>query len=118
MLADADVTAKAIDYTTRRWAALTLHLRDANLPIDNNAVENAMRPIALGRKNWLFVGSQTAGHRAACLMSLIESAKLNGHDAWHYLKDILTKLPAWPNSRLQELLPHRWIPPLPQAAAL
>jgi transposase len=116
MLADADVTAKAIDYTTRRWAALTLHLEDANLPVDNNAVENAMRPIALGRKNWLFVGSQTAGERAACLMSLIESAKLNGHDAWHYLKDILTKLPTWPNSRLQELLPHMWQAPA-QASA-
>jgi transposase len=111
MLVDADVTAKAIDYTLRRWAALTLHLEDANLPIDNNAVENAMRPIALGRKNWLFVGSETAGERAACLMSLIESAKLNGHDAWHYLKDILTKLPTWPNSRLQELLPHHWQAP-------
>jgi hypothetical protein len=51
-------------------------------------------------------------------MSLIESVKLNGHDAWHYLKDILTKLPTWPNSRLQELLPHHWVPPLPQAAVL
>ena len=63
------------------------------------------------RKNWLFVGSQEAGERAAVLMSLIESAKLNGHDAWAYLKDILTKLPTWPNSRLAELLPHRWIAP-------
>ncbi len=111
LLADADVTAKAIDYTTRRWAALTLHLQNADVPIDNNAVENAMRPIALGRKNWLFVGSRAAGERAACLMSLIESAKLNGHDAWHYLKDILEKLPTWPNSRLQELLPHHWQAP-------
>jgi transposase len=116
VLADADVTAKAIDYTTRRWAALTLHLNDASVPIDNNAVENAMRPIALGRKNWLFVGSETAGERAACLMSLIESAKLNGHDAWHYLKDILTKLPTWPNSRLQELLPHHWQAPAQTSA--
>ncbi len=64
-----------------------------------------------GRKNWLFVGSEQAGERAAVLMSLIESAKLNGHDAWFYLKDILTKLPTWPNSRLAELLPHRWTPP-------
>ncbi len=68
-----------------------------------------MRPIALGRKNWLFIGSQQAGERAATLMSLIESAKLNGHDAWAYLKDVLTKLPTWPNSRLAELLPHRWV---------
>lgn len=109
-LVNADVTAKAIDYTLRRWSALTVHLQDARIPIDNNAVENAIRPIALGRKNWLFVGSQQAGERAAVLMSLIESAKLNGHDAWAYMKDILTKLPTWPNSRLDELLPHRWQP--------
>jgi transposase len=110
-LMNADVTAKAMDYTLRRWAALTIHLSDARIPIDNNAVENAIRPIALGRKNWLFVGSQQAGERAAVLMTLIESAKLNGHDAWAYLKDVLTKLPTWPNSRLHELLPHRWVPP-------
>jgi transposase len=109
-LVNADVTAKAIDYTLRRWAALSVHLDDARIPVDNNAVENAIRPIALGRKNWLFVGSQQAGERAAVLMSLIESAKLNGHDAWAYLKDVLTKLPTWPNSRLHELLPHRWTP--------
>jgi transposase len=107
-LAKADATAKAIDYTLSRWAALMLHTTDARIPVDNNAVENAIRPLALGRKNWLFVGSQQAGERAANLMSLIESAKLNGHDAWAYLKDILTKLPTWPNSRLHELLPHRW----------
>ena len=106
-----DATAKAMDYTLNRWAALAIYLDDARIPIDNNAVENAIRPLALGRKNWLFVGSQQAGERAAVLMSLIESAKLNGHDAWVYLKDILDKLPTWPNSRLQELLPHRWQPP-------
>ena len=110
-LVNADVTAKAMDYTLKRWDALAIYLDDARIPIDNNAVENAIRPLALGRKNWLFVGSQQAGERAAVLMSLIESAKLNGHDAWVYLKDILDKLPTWPNSRLQELLPHRWQPP-------
>ena len=111
LLSIVKLTAKAIDYTLRRWAALTVHLQDARIPIDNNAVENAIRPIALGRKNWLFVGSQQAGERAAALISLIESAKLNGHEAWAYLRDILTKLPTWPNSRLEELLPHRWQPP-------
>lgn len=109
-LVNADATAKAIDYTLKRWAALAAYLDDARIPIDNNAVENAIRPLALGRKNWLFVGSAQAGERAAVLMSLIESAKLNGHDAWAYLKDVLTKLPTWPNSRLAELLPHRWQP--------
>lgn len=115
-LMNADVTAKAMDYTLKRWSALTVHLNDARIPIDNNAVENAIRPLALGRKNWLFVGSQQAGERAAVLMTLIESAKLNGHDAWAYLKDVLTKLPTWPNSRLQELLPHRWVPPVTATA--
>ena len=67
--------------------------------------------LTLERKNWLFVGSQQAGERAANLMSLIESAKLNGHDAWAYLKDIRTKLSTWPNSRIHELLPHGWIAP-------
>ena len=110
-LAAADVTAKAIDYTLKRWGALIMHGSDARIPVDNNAVENMMRPIALGRKNWLFIGSQQAGERTATLMSLIESAKLNGHDAWAYLKDVLTKLPTWPNSRLEELLPHRWVAP-------
>ena len=110
-LVNADVTARAIDYTLKRWGALVVHVGDARVPVDNNAVENMMRPIALGRKNWLFIGSQQAGERAATLMSLIESAKLNGHDAWAYLKDVLTKLPTWPNSRLEELLPHRWLAP-------
>lgn len=110
-LVSADVTAKAMDYTLRRWTALQLHVEDARVPLDNNAVENVIRPIALGRKNWLFVGSQQAGERAAVLMSLIASAKLNGHDAWAYMRDVLTKLPSWPNSRLAELLPHNWVAP-------
>lgn len=110
-LVNADATARAIDYTLKRWGALIVHVNDARVPVDNNAVENMMRPIALGRKNWLFIGSEQAGERAATLMSLIESAKLNGHDAWAYLKDVLAKLPTWPNSRLAELLPHRWVAP-------
>jgi len=110
-LVKADVTARAMDYTLRRWDALLVHVDDARVPVDNNAVENVIRPIALGRKNWLFIGSEQAGERAAVLMSLIESAKLNGHDAWAYLKDVLTKLPTWPNSRIEELLPYHWVAP-------
>jgi len=60
------------------------------------------------RKNWLFIGSQLAGERAAVVMSLLQSAKLNGHDPWAYLKDVLTRLPTQLNSRIEELLPHRW----------
>ena len=108
LLAKADATARAIDYTLGRWRALCVFATDGRVPIDNNAVENAIRPLALGRKNWLFVGSPQAGRRAAVLMTLIESAKLCEVDPWAYLKDVLTKLPTWPNCRLGELLPHHW----------
>jgi hypothetical protein len=80
------------------------------VPIDNNWVENQIRPVALGRKNWLFAGSLRAGQRAAAVMSLIQSAKLNGHDPHAYLKDVMDKLPTWPNSRIDELLPQHWTP--------
>ena len=103
-------TAKAMDYSLRRWPALTRFLEDGRIPIDNNWVENQMRPIALGRKNWLFAGSLRAGQRAAAIMSLIQSAKLNGLDPYAYLKDVMDRLPTWPNSRIGELLPHRWNP--------
>jgi transposase len=71
-LAKADVTAKAIDYALSNWRALTRYLDDGNVPIDNNAAENSVRPLCIGRKNWLFVGSQQAGERAAVVMSLID----------------------------------------------
>ena len=101
-------TAKAIDYSLGRWVALTRYLDDGALPADNNWVENQIRPIALGRNNWLFAGSLRAGQRAAAVMSLVHSARLNGHDPYAYLKDVLEKLPAHPASRIGELLPHRW----------
>jgi transposase len=100
----------AIDYALRRWAALTRYLDDGAYPIDNNPLENAIRPIALGRKNWLFAGTEAAGRRAAAILSLIESAKLNGHDPFAYLKDVLTRLPTHPYRRLGELLPFNWAP--------
>jgi hypothetical protein len=109
-LANADATAKAIDYSLSNWKALTRYLDDGDVPIDNNAAENAVRPLVLGRKNWLFVGSQQAGERAAVIMSLIESAKLNGHDPWAYLKNVFERLPTLKNRDLAELLPHNWRP--------
>ena len=105
---DGSATGKAIDYSLKRWPALIRYLDDGALPIDNNWVENRIRPIALGRSNWLFAGSLRAGQRAAAVMSLIQSAKLNGHDPYRYLKDVLARLPTQPNSRIDELLPHRW----------
>jgi transposase len=71
-------------------------------------VENQIRPIAIGRNNWLFAGSLQAGQRAAAVMSLIHSARMNGHDPYAYLKDVLERLPTHPASRVEELLPHRW----------
>lgn len=109
-LASADVTAKAIDYSLSNWRALTRYLADGNVPIDNNAAENAVRPLCVGRKNWLFVGSQQAGERAAVVLSLIESAKLNGHDPWAYLKDVFERLPTLQQRDLAQLLPHNWRP--------
>ena len=64
----------------------------------------------MGRKAWLFIGSELAGQRAAVVMSLVQSAKLNGHEPWDYLRDVLARLPMHLNSRIDELLPHRWQP--------
>ena len=97
---DGTAIAKAIDYSLGRWEALTRFLDDGALPIDNNWVENRIRPIALGRSNWLFAGSLRAGKRAAAIMSLIQSAELNGHDPYPYLKDVLERLPTQPASRI------------------
>ncbi len=109
-LAKADATAKAIDYSLSNWSALTRYLDDGDIPIDNNAAENAIRPLVVGSKNWLFVGSQQAGERAANVLSLIESAKLCGHDPWAYLKNVFERLPTLRNSDLAQLLPHNWSP--------
>lgn len=103
-------TAKAIDYSLNRWAALTRYLGDARLPIDNNHDEQQIRPWATGRKNWLFAGTLAAGKRAAAITSLIQSAKLNRHDPYAYLKDVLERLPTQRNSEIDALLPHRWTP--------
>ncbi|AGX86198.1 IS66 family transposase [Candidatus Symbiobacter mobilis] len=107
--------AKAIDYALKRWPALVRYAGNARLPIDNNRIENQIRPWALGRKNWLFSGSLAAGARAADIMSLIQTAKINGIEPLAYLTDVLTRLPTLPNSRINELLPTRWQPaPDPQ----
>ena len=105
-------TARAIDYSLNRWGALTRYLGDAALPIDNNFDEQQIRPWATGRKNWLFAGSLAAGRRAAAITSLIQSAKLNGHDPYAYLKDVLERLPTQRASEIDALLPHRWVPPV------
>ena len=112
-ITDGSATAKALDYSLKRWGPLTRFLDDGQLPIDNNWIENQIRPIAIGRNNWLFAGSLRAGQRSAAVMSLIQSAKLNGHDPYAYLKDVLARLPTHKNSQIDELLPHRWQPTKP-----
>nr|WP_110057736.1 IS66 family transposase [Prauserella marina] len=107
---EGSAIAKAIDYSLNHWVGLGRFLLDGDVPIDNNYVENRIRPWALGRRNWLFIGSQLAGERAAVVMSLLQSARLNGHEPWAYLKDVLTRLPTQLNSRIEELLPHKWQP--------
>jgi transposase len=114
---DGSATAKAIDYSVNRWGALVRYLDDGALPADNNWAENRIRPVALGRNNWLFAGSLRAGKRAAAVMSLIQSAKLNGVDPWAYLTDVIARLPSLPASRIAELLPHRWRTTVPQSGA-
>jgi len=103
-------TANAIDYTLKRWPALARYLDDGRNPIDNNPIENAIRPVALGRKNWLFAGSEPAGKRAAAIMSLLATAKANGHEPHAWLTDVLTRLPTTKDRDIEDLLPHRWQP--------
>jgi transposase len=98
-------SAKALDYTLKLWDSLTRYAHTGHLPIDNNPVENVIRPIAIGKKNWLFAGSERAGCRAAAIQTLLGTAKLNGLNPAEWLKDTLEKLPTWPNSRIDELLP-------------
>jgi transposase len=107
---DGGAIAGAIDYSLNSWIALTRHLEDGSVPIDNNFLERQIKPWAMGRRAWLFCGSELAGQRAAIVMSLVQSAKLNGHEPWAYLRDVLERLPSHPNSRIDELLPHRWEP--------
>jgi len=98
-------SAKALDYTLKRWPSLVRYARSGHLPIDNNPAENIIRPIAVGKKNWLFVGSERAGQRAAAIQTLFGTAQLNGLNPTAWLKETLEKLPTWPNSRIDELLP-------------
>ena len=101
--------AEAIRYALSRWPALCRFLDDGRVDIDNNPVERAIRPIALGRKNHLFAGSDGGGERWAVIASLIASAKLNDIEPYAYLRDVLERMTkGHPVSRLDELLPWNW----------
>jgi transposase len=97
--------AEAMRYTLSRWDALAVYIDDGRVEIDNNIAERAMRPIGIGRKNWLFAGSDSGGERIANLLTIIETAKMNGHNPETYLTAVLTRIKDIPNDRLHELLP-------------
>ena len=102
--------AKAIDYILKRWAAFTLFLDDGRVCLSNNAAERALRGIALGRKSWLFAGSDRGGQRAAAMYSLIVTAKMNDVDPQAWLADLLARIAGHPASKIDELLPWHWQP--------
>jgi len=101
---------KAIGYALDNWKEVNVYLEDGRIPIDNNAVERAIRPIALGRKNWLFVGSPRGGQAAAIFLSLLTSAARHGHNPNVYLTDLLERLPTTAEQDLPQLLPDAWAP--------
>ncbi|WP_421138832.1 transposase domain-containing protein [Pseudomonas sp. NFX15] len=112
-LIDTDIAAIEAELEALQPAPVEAKVRQQPkraVPIDNNWCENQIRPWALGRSNWLFAGSLRSGKRAAAIMSLIQSARLNGHDPYAYLKDVLTRLPTQRASEITALLPHRWAP--------
>jgi transposase len=102
--------AKAFNYILKRWASFTLFLEDGRVCLSNNAAERGLRGIALGRKSWLFCGSDRGGQRAAAMYSLIVTAKMNGIDPQTWLADVLSRIAAHPAHRLDELLPWNWTP--------
>ena len=106
--------AGAIRYALTRWTALTRYLYDGTAEIDNNAAERALRVVALGRKNYLFAGSNPGGERAAAIYSLLGTAKLNGINPEHYLRYVLTNIADHPVNRIAELLP--WNIPIFQSS--
>jgi len=103
-------TGKAIDYSLKRWSALTRFLDDGRLCMSNNAAERELRAVAVGRRNWTFAGSDEGGRRAAAIYTLIATAKLNDVDPQAWLADVLARLPDHPAKRIQELLPWHWRP--------
>jgi hypothetical protein len=100
--------AKAMNYILKRWAAFTLFLDDGHVCMSNNAAERGLRGIAMGRKSWLFCGSDRGGERAAVMYSLIVTAKMNDVDPQAWLADVLARIACHPAHRLAELLPWYW----------
>ena len=105
---DAGSLAKALTYLENQWPTLVRFLEDGRVPIHNNACENAIRPVAVGRKNWLFAGSERGGHAAATIYTLVESCRREGIDPFRYFKDVLVRVATHPADRVHELIPAAW----------
>lgn len=108
----------AMDYTLGQWRTLEIYLGDGRVEIDNNNVENAIRPTAIGKKNWLFVGDAGAGQRSAIIYTLIECCRRRSQDPFVYLRDVLTRLPNMTNRQIQDVTPAAWIKSQKQRQAI
>ena len=109
--------AEAIDYVLNRWAAFVRYTEDGRIPVDNNVIERLLRPVAIGRKNYLFFGSEHGGKTAATLYTLVQSARRNCVDVWPYLTDVLRRIAAiapGDTAALEPLLPDRWLAEHPE----
>jgi transposase len=99
---------RAIDYTLTMWPMLLVYIEDGRVEIDNNPVENAIRPTAIGKKNWLFIGEAEAGQRSAILFTIIEACRSRGIDPQTYLREVLTRLPTLTNRQIKDVTPEAW----------
>lgn len=100
--------AKAVSYTLTLWADLCVFLEDGRIEVDNNLVENAIRPTAVGKKNWLFIGEAHAGERSAIVFTVIEACRSRGIDPFDYLRDVFTRMPAMAPKDYPILVPEAW----------
>ncbi len=110
----------AVDYALGQWRTLEVYLDDGRVEIDNNLVENAIGPTAIGKKNWLFVGDARAGERSAIIYTVIESCRRRGLDPFAYLREVLTRLPNMTNHQIPEVTPQTWTktqPPVQRLAS-
>lgn len=105
---------KAVGYMLGQWPKLEKYVTDGRLEIDNNLIENAIRPVALGRKNYLFAGSHEGAKRAAVIYTMVANAKLHGVEPFVYLKDVLSRIADYPYKQLADLLPPNWTKNAPQ----
>ena len=117
LLSRHDDVATAMNYMLKRWNGFARFIDDGRICLTNNAAERALRGIALGRKSWLFCGSDRGGHRAAAMYGLIITAKMNDVDPQAWLTDVLARIAAHPAHRLDELLPWNWRKPSIDVAA-